>query len=86
MDSPRRGHSFEPSNVRFAPFSRSLVHTFTLGQNFGPLTIRNDSLGYRHAIVKLIPGLDSPYQEHSFGPSNAQFAPFSRLLLYTFRP
>ena len=84
LDSPYRRLSFEPLNVPFAPFSRFLLHTFTLWRNFEPLTSLDIYSGYRHAIIKRIPGLYSPYQEHSFELLNVQFAPFSRSLLYSF--
>ena len=84
LDSPYREHSFEPLNVPLAPFSRSLLHTFTLWRNFEPLTFLDSYSGYRHAIIKRIPGLDSPYQGRAIGLLNVPFAPFSRPLLYTF--
>jgi len=84
LDSPHRERSFEPLNVLFALFSRALIHTFTLGWNFGPLTISPDYLGYRHAIVKRIPGLDSPHRAHSLESLNVLFVPFSRPLIHTF--
>ena len=41
-------------------------------------------LGYRHAITKWIPELDSPHREHSFEPLNVLFAPFLGLLASIF--
>jgi len=76
LDSPHRGHSLEPLNILFAPFSRPRIHTFTLGWNFEPLTILHDYLGYRRAINKLIPGLDSPHREHSLEPLNVWLGTF----------
>jgi len=73
LDPPHREHSLEPLNVLFAPFSRSLLYTFTLGRNFEPLTISHDYFGYRHAIDKWIPALDSPHREHSLEPLNVRF-------------
>ena len=37
-------------------------------------------------IVKGIPGLDSPSQDHSLETLKVPFAPFSRPLAYTFTP
>ena len=34
LDYPHREHSLESFNVPFEPFSGSLLHTFTLEQNF----------------------------------------------------
>ena len=73
FDFPHREHSWELLNILCAPFSRTLIHTFTLGWNFEPLTIWPDYLGYRHAIIGQIPGLDSPPREHSLEPSNIRF-------------
>ena len=84
LDSPPRDHSLETLNVPFAPFSRLLIHTFTLGWIFESLTISQNYSGYRHAIVKWIPGLDSPPQGHSLEALNVPFAPFSRSLIHTF--
>ena len=36
LGSPHREHSFGPLYLPFARFSRSLLHTFTLGRNFEP--------------------------------------------------
>jgi len=84
LGSPHREHSFGPLEVPFAPFSRSLLHTFTLGRNFEPLTILKVTLGYRHVITKRILRLYCPHREHSSGPLDVLFAPFSRSLLQTF--
>jgi len=72
LNFPHQEHSLEPLNVLFAPFSRPLIHTFTLGQNFGPLIIWHDYLGYRHAINKRKPGLDSPQRERSLELPNSR--------------
>ena len=85
LDFPHWEHSFEPLHVPFAPFSRSLLHPFTLGQNFEHLTISGGYLGYRHAIAKRIPPLDYPHWECSFGLLKVPFALFSRSLLHTFK-
>ena len=84
LDSPHREHSFELLNVPFAPFSRSILYTFTLGRTFAPLTISCVYLGYRYAITNRISGLDSPHRYHSFDLLNVPFALFPRYLLYTF--
>ena len=65
LDSPHRDHPLETLNFPFAPFSRSLIHTFTLVQIFEGLTISYDYSGYGHAIDTWIPVLDSPRQWHS---------------------
>jgi len=83
LGSPHREHSFGPLNVPFAPFSRSLLHTFTLERNFERLTILQVTLGYRYAIIKQIPRLDYPHRELSFGLLNVPFAPFSRSFLHS---
>ena len=84
LDSPHQEHLYETLNVPFAPFPRSLLHTFTLRQNFEPLTILQVTLGYRHTITKQEPPLDPPHREGSFGPLMVLFAPFWRSLLHTF--
>ena len=86
LDSSCRKHSFDIFNVPFAPFSRSFSYTFTPAQNFGTLTISWNHLGYRHVIVKWIPGLDSPSRHRSLETLNVPFASFSRPLSYTFTP
>ena len=86
LDSSCREHSFETFNISFAPISRPLSHTFTLGWNFEPLTLSWNYLGYRHAIGKRLPGLDSPSRDHSLETLNVSFAPVSRLPSYTFTP
>jgi len=85
LDFPHRQCSSGLPNVPLAPFSRSLLHTFTLGQTFEHLTILQVTLGYRYAIAKGILPLDFPHWEHSSGLLNVLFAPFSRSLLHTFR-
>jgi len=84
LDYPHREHLFEPFDIPFTPFSRSLLHSFTLGLNFEPLTILQVTLSYSYAIAKQIPPLDSPHLEHSFEALNVPFALFSRSLLHTF--
>jgi len=84
LDSPHPGSSFEVLDFPFAPFSRSILCTLTLGQIFEPLTISYVYLGYRHLIGKWIPGLDSPHPERSFEPLNIPFAPFPIFIPYTF--
>jgi len=61
LHSRHRECSSEALNIPFALFSRSLLHPFTLGQNFESLTISDDSLGNRQAIVKRIPGSHSTH-------------------------
>jgi len=77
-------HSFGLLNIPLAFFSRSLLHTFSLGWNFEHLTISGDYLGYRHAIGRWMPQLDSPHWELSFGQSNVAFAPFPKSFLHSF--
>jgi len=77
LDFPHREHSFGLLHTLFAPFSRSFLHTFTLGRNFEPLTILQAILGYRHAMAKWIPRLDFPPPGHSLESLNVPFAPFS---------
>ena len=65
---------------------RYVIDTFTPWRNFESLTISLNYSSYRHAIIKLIPGLDSPHWEHSLEALNVSFAPFSSYLPYTFTP
>ena len=80
--SPHREPSLEPLHVPCELFSRSLLHNFTLGPIFEPLTSLYVCLSYRYPIATWIYGLDSPYREHSFGVLNVPFAPFSRFFLH----
>jgi len=84
LDSPHERHPLQSSNVPFAPFSNLFLYTFTLGGNFDCLTISPDYLGYRHAITKRIPGIDSHHPERSSESLNVPFGPFSRTFFYTF--
>jgi len=62
-------------NILFASFSRSHIYTFTQGQNFEPLTISGDYLGYWCAIATQVPRLDSAYPEQSLEGLNVPCAP-----------
>ena len=52
LDFPFWEHWFSMLNVAFAPFSMSLLHTFTLWQNCQSLTHLPKLSSYRPAIVK----------------------------------
>lgn len=84
LDSCNWEDSFEPLNVPFILFQRSLLYTVTLGRNFERLTLSYVYLDYKYVIAKWIYGLDSHYWEWSSKLLNILFALFSRFLFYTF--
>jgi len=84
LDSPHQRQSLQSLNVPFAPFSKPFPYTSTLGGNFDCLTIAPDYLGYRHAIIKQLPGLDSPHRERLSESLKIPFGPFSRAFFSTF--
>ena len=67
------------------PFSRSLLYTFTYGENFLLLTITSGTLGYRYAITEWIPRLDSLPSGYSNQPLNVLMATFLRSLFPFFK-
>ena len=86
LDSPRQEHSFESLNVPFRTTSSSLTSLFycTIVAKYSTARLISYIFGYRHAIAKWIPPLDSPRREHSFEPSNVPFRTISSSLTSLF--